>query len=91
MKSLKLLVFTLSVAMLMAVSACATPPPPPTPVPMPMLTEEEAVKIVRTYIGHENSRIKAISEKGWSVDLPFTTCFTGGSLSDALHQEASYK
>ena len=54
MKSLKLLVFTLSVAMLMAVSACATPPPPPTPVPMPMLTEEEAELVVATYmVSHE--------------------------------------
>ena len=53
MKSLKLLVFTLSVAMLMAVSACSTPPPP-TPVPTPMLTEAEAELVVATYmVSHE--------------------------------------
>ena len=51
MKSLKLLVVTLSIAMLMAVSACASPPPPtPVPTPMPMLTEEEAEKSVVHYM-----------------------------------------
>ena len=46
MKSLKLLVFTLSIAMLMAVSACASPPPP-TPVYTPNFTESEAIAIAR--------------------------------------------
>ena len=55
MKSLKLLVFTLSIAMLMAVSACSAPPPPtPVPTPMPMLTEAEAELVVATYmVSHE--------------------------------------
>ncbi len=53
MKSLKLLVVTLSVAMLMAVSACSAPPTP-VPTPMPMLTEEEAELVVATYmVSHE--------------------------------------
>ena len=50
MKSLKLLVVTLSIAMLMAVSACATTPPP-TPVPTQMLTDGEAELVVATYMG----------------------------------------
>ena len=49
MKSLKLLVVTLSIAMLMAVSACATTPPP-TPVPTQMLTDGEAELVVATYM-----------------------------------------
>ena len=53
MKSLKLLVVTLSIAMLMAVSGCSAPPPP-TPVPTPMLTEAEAELVVATYmVSHE--------------------------------------
>ena len=43
MKSLKLLVVTLIIAMLMAVSACATPP-------TPMLTDGEAELVVATYM-----------------------------------------
>ena len=70
----------------MAISACASPPPPP---PMPMLTEEEALKIVDTYIGYENSQVKAMA--GWHSGLAFTHCFTGGSLGNPSHREASYK
>ena len=50
MKSLKLLVVTLSIAMLMAVSACASPPPPiPTPIPVhtPNFTEAEVIELTR--------------------------------------------
>ena len=43
MKSLKLLVVTLSIAMLMAVSACASPPP----VDTPNLSESQVIKLAR--------------------------------------------
>ena len=78
MKSLKLLVFTLSVAMLMAVSACATPPPPPTPVPtpMPMLTEAEAELVVATYM---------VSHVGFPL---VKNCL--GDVGDLISHETSY-
>ena len=43
MKSLKLLVVTLSIAMLMAVSACASPPPGDPP----NLSESQVIKLAR--------------------------------------------
>ena len=74
----------------MAISACASPPPPP---PMPMLTEEEALKIVDTYIGYENSQIKAMA--GYKLipsgGLPFANCHTLKRHYQKLYWEASYK
>ena len=75
MKSLKLLVVTLIIAMLMAVSACATPPPP-TPVPTQMLTDGEAELVVATYmVSH--------------VGLPLVkNCL--GDVGDPISHETSY-
>jgi len=75
MKSLKLLVVTLSIAMLMAVSACATTPPP-TPVPTQMLTDGEAELVVATYmVSH--------------VGLPLAkNCL--GDVGDPITHETSY-
>tara|TARA_B100000470_G_C19485350_1_gene256307 strand:+ start:236 stop:544 length:309 start_codon:yes stop_codon:yes gene_type:complete len=75
MKSLKLLVVTLSIAMLMAVSACATTPPP-TPVPTQMLTDGEAELVVATYmVSH--------------VGLPLVkNCL--GDVGDPISHETSY-
>ena len=77
MKSLKLLVVTLSIAMLMAVSACATRPrPTPVPTPMPMLTEAEAELVVATYL---------VSHVG----LPLVkNCL--GEVGDPISHETSY-
>ena len=79
MKSLKLLVVTLSIVMLMAVSACSEPPPPtpvPTPMPMPMLTEAEAELVVATYM---------VSHEG----LPLAkNCL--GDVGDPISHETSY-
>ena len=84
------LLFLIFVASLMAISACASPPPPP---PMPMLTEEEALKIVDTYIGYENSQIKAMA--GYKLipsgGLPFANCHTLKRHYQKLYWEASYK
>ena len=77
MKSLKLLVVTLIIAMLMAVSACATPPPPTAvPTPMPMLTEGEAELVVATYmVSH--------------VGLPLAkNCL--GNVGDPISHKTSY-
>ena len=75
MKSLKLLMVTLIIAMLMAVSACVTPPPP-TPVPTPMLTDGEAELVVATYmVSH--------------VGLPLVkNCL--GDVGDPISHETSY-
>ena len=84
------LLFLIFVASLMAISSCASPPPPP---PMPMLTEEEALKIVDTYIGYENSQIKAMA--GYKLipsgGLPFANCHTLKRHYQKLYWEASYK
>ena len=77
MKSLKLLVVTLSIAMLMPISACVTSPPPTTvPTPMPMLTEGEAELVVATYmVSH--------------VGLPLVkNCL--GDVGDLISHETSY-
>ena len=75
MKSLKLVVVTLSIAMLMGVSACGTPPPP-TAVPTPMLTDGEAELVVATYmVSH--------------VGLPLAkNCL--GDVGDPISHETSY-
>ena len=75
MKSLKLLVVTLSIAMLMAVSACATTPPI-TPVSTQMLTDGEAELVVATYmVSH--------------VGLPLVkNCL--GDVGDPISHETSY-
>ena len=75
MKSLKLLVVTLSIAMLMAVSACATTPPP-TPVPTQMLTDGEAELVVATYM---------VSHGGLPLEK---NCL--GDLGDPITHETSY-